>query len=132
MNNSINFSIDFFSNQILYEFNVIKSTDLLIIENAKKRTNDKNSTTILKKEKIMIRQKMKKIISFAQIMQKIKYDSKHIFTDWQAKDKIYIKLHKKYYQPKHSNKKFNKQQIELVKIVKKIKKLIYRLKLQEN
>ena len=57
----------------------------------------------------MFKQKTKNAINHAQIMIKICYDIKHIFIDLKINQKIYIKLHKEYFQSDVKNRKFNKQ-----------------------
>ena len=77
MNNSVNSSIEIFFNEIIYEFKITKFVDLFFIEDARIRVNDKNSSITIEKKRNLLKKKMKEVIALIQVMQKIKYDSRH-------------------------------------------------------
>ena len=81
LNNSVNSFIKIFFNEIIYEFKVTKLVDLFFIEDARIRVNDKNSSIVVKKERNLLKKKTKKVIALTQVMQKIRYDSKHTSVD---------------------------------------------------
>ena len=126
INNFQNIITSMFSNEILYEFRVAETTDLLNDEKIRKKMNDDNSSTNIENEKKILRKKIIDAINFGQTMQKFKYDINHKPLNLKKNVKIYIRLHKKYSQPDLKNRKFDKQKIGSIEIIKKVKKLIYR------
>ena len=60
-------------------------------------------------------------------MAKIRHDFCHKSLNLKSGQKVFIKLHKNYKQSDFNNRKFSKQRIESATIVKKIKKLTYKL-----
>ena len=127
MNNFANVFTDIFFNEIFYDFKVLKAIDLLNNEIVKKKIENDISRTIIEKKRIMFKQKTKNAISYVQIIIKICYDIRHIFIDLKINQKVYIKLHKIYSQFDLKNRKFNKQRLESVIIMKKMSRLIYKL-----
>ena len=127
MNNSINVFTDIFSNEIFYEFKVLKATDLLNNDVVKTKIEDEIPKTVIEKKRAMLKKKTKNVISHVQIMFKIRYDFSHKSIDLKTDQKIYIKLHKKYFQPDLKSRKFSKQRLESVNIMKKMSRLIYKL-----
>ena len=77
MNNSINVSTEIFLNEILYDFKILKVIDFLNNDLTKIRIDDENLAIIIKKKRFKLRKKIEKSISFAQIMTKLRYDSRH-------------------------------------------------------
>ena len=65
-------------------------------------------------------------------MFKIRYDFKHKFIDLKTDQKIYIKFYRKYFQFDLKNRKYNKQRLKSVNVLKKINRLIYKLKISKN
>jgi uncharacterized protein YukE len=125
LNNSVNASIDLSSNEVLYEFKVKKSLNLL-------RIDDENSFTSLKKNRITLRKKIEKTIVFVNASMKIRYDSKWFQFNLKFENSVYLKLHKEYNQSDLTNKKFAKQRLESIKIVEKINKLIYKFEISQS
>jgi hypothetical protein len=123
LNNASNAFIELFSNELLYEFKIAKSLNLL------KRFDDDNLTTSIEIEREIFKKKVEKTIIFANAFMKIKYDSIKTSFDLKIKNFVYLKLHKKYTQFELFNRKFFKQRLEFVKILEKINKLIYKLKI---
>ena len=127
MNNSINASTDISSNEIFYEFKILKVTNLLNNDVVRAKVEDEIPKIVIEKKRVILKKKTKNVISHAQIMFKIRYDFNHKSINLKADQKIYIKLHKKYFQPDLKSRKFNKQRLKSISIVKKMNRLIYRL-----
>ncbi len=125
LNNVVNASIDLSSNEVLYDFKIKKSLNLL-------RIDDENSLTSLKKNRVTLKKKIEKTIVFVNASMKIRYDSKRSQLDLKFEDNVYLKLHKKYNQSNLTNKKFAKQRFESIKIIEKINKLIYKLDISQS
>ena len=132
MNNSTNVFTDVFSNEIFYEFKILKITNLLNNDVVRAKTENDISKIIVEKERVMLKKKTENVIAHAQIMFKIRYDFKHKSIDLKTDQKIYIKLHRNYFQLDLKNRKYNKQRLKSVSILKKINRLIYRLKISET
>jgi hypothetical protein len=120
MNNSSNTFTKLSFNEILYDFKVAKSLNLL---------NDCNSFTKLKEKRKMFRSEVEQAIIFANASMKIRHDRKKKSLNLKLDDLIYVKFHKDYTQSDLINRKFSKQRLRSVKILKKIEKLVYRLKI---
>ena len=56
---------------------MLKTVNLLNNDQIRKRIENDNSFTVVKNKKNMLRKKISDAISFAQTMQKIRYDNKH-------------------------------------------------------
>ena len=65
-------------------------------------------------------------------MFKIRYNFKHKFIDLKANQKMYIKFHRNYFQFDLKNRKYSKQRLKSVNILKKINRLIYKLKISKT
>ena len=107
------------SNKILYEFNVRDTLELLI-ELSKK---DFNRLRQLKKEQV------EEFIAFVNIIIKIYYDKSHMLISLFKESKIYLRLHHNYKISELVNYKLHNQRVESFKILEKVNKLAYRLKL---
>ena len=127
MNNFQNVIIELSSHEILYEFKMLKTVDLLNNDQTRKRVENDNSSTMMKNEKNILRKKIDNAISFAQTMQKIRYDDKHKKLILKEKNKVFLKLHKKYTQSDLKNRKFDKQRIDSISVLIKVEKLVYKL-----
>ena len=132
MNNSTNVSTKIFFNEILYDFKVLKIIDLLNNDLTKIRIDDENSAIIIEEKRFRLRKKIEKSISFAQTMTKLRYDSKHSSLKLKKRNKIFIRLHKKYTQSDLKNRKFSKQRVESIIIFEKIDRLIYKLNISST
>ena len=132
MNNSTNVSTNIFSNKILYEFKILKVINLLNNDVVKTKIENDISKIIVEKKRVMLKKKTENVIIHAQIMFKIRYDFKHKFIDLKTDQKIYIKFHRKYFQFDLKNRKYNKQRLKSVNILKKINRLIYKLKISKT
>ena len=127
MNNSINVFTDISSNEIFYEFKILKATNLLNNDVVKTKIENEISKTVIEKKRIMLKKKAENVIDHVQTMFKIRYDFNHKFIDLKTNQKIYIKLHKKYFQSDLKNRKFSKQRLKSISFVKKMNRLIYKL-----
>ena len=81
--------------------------------------------------RLIKRGKMKIIIIFVNIVNKIKYDQFYCLMKLQLKLTTYFRLHQKYIIFDLLNKNFFNQRIKSFKIIKKIETFIYKLKLSE-
>lgn len=106
-------------NQILYDFNV--RYDVFIFDNSRKEQNQLKTREIIKKN-------IASAIFFANIRFKLRYDAKHKDITFEAKSKVYFRLHLDYNLSNMTNQKFSHQQMRLFRITRKIEKLIYELK----
>lgn len=129
-NNSVNASTGFAPNEIIYGFKVAEPADLLVGD-VKDRADDDNSPTTIEEERENFRKEVAEAISAAQALQKIRYDPRHTLIKWKEGDRIYIKLHKSYNQP-DMRIKFDKQRVGPTEIIEKMRKVAYRLKLQDD
>ena len=127
MNNFQNVITEFSSHEILYEFKMLETVNLLNNNQIRKRVENDNSFTVMKNEKNMFRKKIFNAINFVQTMQKIRYDNKHKKLILKKKNKMFLKLHKKYTQSNLKNRKFDKQRIDLINVLIKVEKLAYKL-----
>ena len=132
MNNSTNVSTDVSPNEILYEFKVLKATDLLNNDVVKTRVEDDIPKTVVEEERAMLKKKTENVIAHAQAMFKVRYDFKHKPIDLEADQKIYIKLHRNYFQFDLKSRKYSKQRLKSVSILKKIDRLTYKLKISKT
>ena len=96
LNNLINLFIEIFFNEVIYEFKITKFVDLLFIKDVRIRVNDENSLIAIEEERNLLKKITKKVIVLTQVMQKIKYNSKHILINWKIDNRVNITLHKKY------------------------------------
>ena len=119
LNNFKNQSTEVSSNKILYEFNVRDTLELLI-ELSKK---DFNRLRQLKREQV------EEFIAFVNIMIKIYYDESHMSISLLKESKTYLRLYHNYKIPELVNHKLYNQRVESFKILEKVGKLAYRLKL---
>jgi hypothetical protein len=113
MNNFSNASIEISFNEILYDFKVAKSFDVL--------ADNDDFLTSLEKERIVLHAETEEAISFVDVAMKIRYDQDRTSLHLEVEDFVYLTLHKEYTQSEMTNRKFNKQRLEFVKILNKIK-----------
>jgi hypothetical protein len=125
LNNSVNTSTGLSSNEVLYEFKIKESLNLL-------RIDDENSLTTVEKNRVVLRKEIEKAIVFVNASMKIRYDSRRTQLDLKFEDSVYLKLHKEYNQSELINRKFAKQRLESVTIIEKIDKLVYRLDISQS
>lgn len=126
-NNSANATTSVSSNESLYDFKILKTTDLLNNDLAKARAMNDNPATSIKKERNILKKETKDAINYDQVMIKIRYDSRHKLIDLKINQKIFIRLHKGYNQSGLSNRKFSKQRIGPIAIIDKMGRLAYKL-----
>lgn len=118
INNAYFAATDKFSNEIVYEFTLNKSLNLLV------------SKTIVNHERIEIAN----AISWANMKYKYHYDRKHTSMFLKKEDWALIKLHKKYsisFTLKIT-KKLTQQFVESFEIIQRIDRLVYKLKISIN
>ena len=76
----------------------------------------------------MKRKQIENFIIFINVMIKMYYNNVHKFINVFKRNMIYLRLHYEYKISRFNNHKLHNQRIDLFKILKKIKKLTYRLK----
>ena len=106
-------------NEIFYEFNVRDTLELLI-ELSKK---DFNRLRQLKREQV------EEFIVFINIIIKIYYDESYMLISLLKESKTYLRLYYDYKISELVNYKLYNQRVESFKILEKVSKLAYRLKL---
>ena len=118
-NNVINVTIDFALNELIYDFKINDTLNMLknlFVENYFR----------LKQIK---RESAKKIMIFANFMHKRRYDETHIDIQFKIDDYVFFKLHADYITFDLSNHKFNQQRVDSFKLIDRVDTLIYRLEL---
>ena len=80
----------------------------------------------------MLQQKAVKVTSFTNVKTKIHYDFNHQFIEFKKNDQIFLQLYKDYNLSGKLSKKISSQQCGLFRIIKKIRRLIYKLKLSST
>ena len=75
------------------------------------------------------RENAKNIMIFANVLSKIKYDAIHETINIKIGDSVYLCLHQNYIILRLTNHKLSHQRIDSFEILKKIKKLAFRLRL---
>ncbi len=128
MNNSVNAFIDLSFNEVLYDFKVIETLNMLDFA-VLIRVDDENSLTTLEQEREILRKKTEEAISFANAVMKIRYDQTKTSMHLNKDDFVYLTLHKEYTQFDLINRKFSKQRLDLVKIIEKVNNFVYKLDL---
>ena len=124
-NNSTSNDITF--NEIAYDFISVQAIDLM-----KSFADDDDLS--LKNRRMIARAKIFDAIVFAQMNVKHQYDDKHQSLFMKADDQILIRLHRDYdiFFIAMLDKKLSQQFVELFKILKRIERLTYRLKLFDH
>ena len=118
-NNVINVTIDFAFNELIYDFRINDTLNMLknlSVENYFKFRQIK-------------REFAKKIIVFANVMHKRRYDQTHINIQLKIEDYAFLELYFDYIIFDLNNHKFSQQRVDFFKITKKIDTLTYRFEL---
>ena len=118
-NNAFNVTINFVSNKIIYKFRVNDSLTLL------KNLSSKNYNRF----RLIKREFVEKIMTFANVIKKLRYNAVYIDIELVVDDYVYLYLYNSYIIFDFINCKLNQQRINSFKILKKIDTLIYRFKL---
>lgn len=120
--NSVVGSTGLSPNQILYGQSTWTRLDLF-------GTTDKCKHITRKEQRTLFRKKAVDAIDFANIKTKLRYDGKHKPLELKVEEKAYLWLHQRYILLEAPNKKLSRQRVGLFKIIKKVDKLAYKLKL---
>ena len=118
-NNAFNVTINFVLNKIVYEFQVNNSLTLL------KNLLSKNYSCF----QLIKREFVEKIITFVNVIKKLRYNVIYIDIEFVVDDYVYLCLYNNYIIFNFTNRKLNQQQIDFFKILKKIDILVYRFEL---
>jgi hypothetical protein len=118
-NNVINVTIDFVFNELIYDFKINDTLNMLknlFVENYFKFKQIK-------------REFAKKIMIFVNVMHKRRYDQTYINIQFKIENYVFFELYFDYIILDLSNHKFNQQRVDLFKIIEKIDTLTYRFEL---
>ena len=118
-NNAINVTIDFVFNELIYDFrinDILSMLKNLFAENYFKFRQIK-------------REFAKKIIIFANVMHKRRYDQIHINIQLKIENYVFFELYFDYIISDLNNHKFSQQRVDSFKIIEKIDTLTYRFEL---
>ena len=118
-NNVKQFITRFALNELIYEFKMNNTIDILIDLLSK----DYSRLRLIKREKI------EAIIIFANVLSKARYDRAHKSIQIKASDKIYLRLYQRYIIFNLSNHKLFNQRVDSFKIIEKVSNLVFRLDL---
>ena len=121
MNNAVNASTDWSSNEILLKHKMNDLIMLLSIMNA----------TEVEKKRSWHQREAEDSITFVNVNMKIQYDQSHKLLTLKEGDWVFIKLHKGY-KVQGVNRKLGQQCVEPFQIIKRIRKLVYRVELPES
>ena len=127
MNNNQNVIIDKSFNEVILSF---KSREVMISINIDKMfTVVSNSKSIFEENRFVYRKKVVDVIFFVVAKIKIVYDNRHQFLRFRFDEKTYLRLHHEYSLSFKFNRKLFNQRIDSFRIKKKMKRLVYELKL---
>ena len=118
-NNIFNVTINFVLNKIIYEFRINNSLTLL------KNLSLKNYNCF----RLIKREFVEKIITFVNVIKKLRYNVVYINIKLVVDDYVYLYLYNNYIIFNLINRKLNQQRINFFKILKKIDILVYRFEL---
>ena len=125
LNNSLNVSTRLCLNEIIYEFKIRDCLNSL---------NDTFNISFeaLSELRLLYRKKVADAIFFANASMKIYYDFRHVSLLFRSKDKIYLRLHKKYSLSNNHSKKLSTQRCDSFIIKKRVERLAYELELSST
>ena len=118
-NNVINVTIDFVFNELIYDFKINDTLNMLknlFVEN-------------YFKFKQIQREFAKKIMIFANVMHKRRYDQTHTNIQLKIENYVYLELYFDYIISDLNNHKLSQQRVDSFKIIEKIDTLTYRFEL---
>ena len=118
-NNVTNVTIDFALNELIYDFRINDTLNML------KNLFAENYFRLRQ----IKRESAKKIMIFANVMHKRRYDEVHIDIQFKIDEYAFLKLHADYTISDLSNHKLNQQRVDSFKIIDRIDTLTYRLEL---
>ena len=118
-NNAINVTIDFAFNELIYDFRINDTLSML---------KDLSVENYFKFRQIK-RESAKKIMIFANVMHKRRYDQTHINIQLKIESYVFLELYFDYIISDLSNHKLSQQRVDSFKIIEKIDTLTYRFEL---
>ena len=124
-NNSLNVVTNLFFNEIIYDFKV-RNALFSIIE-----TNIVN-TLNLSAQRMKYQREIVDAIDFVAAKIKVYYDARHTSILLRSDEKIYLQLNKDYKLFDKLNSKLSQQRCESFKILERVERLAYRLKLSST
>ena len=84
---------------------------------------------IFNKLRLIKREKINNIMTFANVVIKVKYNIKHLIFIFKKKDEMHFKLYYNYFILSLSNRKFFQQKVDSFKMLTKVDSLTYKLQL---
>ena len=131
-NNSFNAIIDLTFNELMYDFRM--KNRLIAIS---KKIDEKFMTNEIFKNflnaiRLRMRQKAIDAVTFKNVKAKLIHDKRYKSLFMKKRNKIYLKLHKKYKLSKIINSKFSNQRCESFLVKRRVNKLTYELKLSSK
>ncbi len=126
LNNSSNAITELCSNELNYDFKV-KDIVSFLIENLKNSSSQFNIMNMINETRLRNRQKAIDAIFFINIKVRIIYDRKHKSLFLNSKNKIFLRLNKKYNLLEIINRKLFQQRCDLFTIKRRARRLTYEL-----
>ena len=118
-NNVVHVIIEYVSNEFVYEFKINDTLSML----ANLSFENYSQLRQIKRENIEI------VITFVNVLSKVRYDAIHKTLKFKIDDKMYLRLHHDYIIFDLSNHKLSKQRVKLFFIIEKIDNFAFRLQL---
>ena len=119
LNNFVNVTIDLALNEIIYDFKIRKTLTTLFVD----------QVVDLSTQRLKYRQKAVDAIAFANVKVKVYYDARHTPLLLKVEDYAYLRLHHEYRLFSKLERKISQQRCESFLIKRRVKRLIYELKL---
>ena len=118
-NNVVHAIIEYFSNELIYEFKINDTLDML----ANLFSENYSQLRQVKRENVEV------AMTFANAFSKARYDEIHKTMKFKIDDKMYLRLHHDYTILDLFNHKLTKQRVEFFFIIEKIDNLVFKLQL---
>ena len=118
-NNVVHVITEYASNELVYEFKINDTLDML----ANLSFENYNQLRQIKRENVEI------AMTFANALNKTRYDAIHKTLKFKIDDKTYLRLHHDYTISNLSNHKLSKQRVKFFSIIEKIDNFAFRLQL---
>ena len=122
LNNTFNIVTDLVSNEIIYDFKIRDALFSITRVNTVKTQN-------LSIQRLKYQQETIDAIVFATTKIKIYYDVRHTSIFLKKNEYVYLRLNKEYKLSRKFNSKLSQQRCESFKILKRVERLVYKLKL---
>ena len=118
-NNVVHVIIDYVSNELVYEFKINDTLNML----TKLLFEKYNQLRQIKRDDVEV------VMTFANVLNKTRYDEMHKTLKFQIDDKMYLRLHHDYTIFELVNHKLSKQRVKFFSVIEKIDNFVFRLQL---